>query len=455
MIGLITTIGVLLLVASVIVLILKQTPLVKQRKDRYGDIVEPDLNLDWASNSKLFGTIGVAIILFFIAGSLIYIKPGHQYYIVYPTGKKIVHIESGYKFIMPFSRVQEWEKYIDIRAMPIDSNAKTDGVEGIIANGIPIRFIDKVTGDLMISVRIEIPSDPESFIKLAEEFRHPLNLVNNTLIPTIREQAINTGYMFSAEDYVSGEASNFRQTLDEQLMGGGYAVNKLEIVDTIFNDITDLENPNAKRTIKEINVTYKVTKRKDKNGNFIRIPHDITENNIIISQVIVDDLELDPTFAQKLETQRDISAQRGIEVGKIELAQIAQQKIVAEGERDKAAERVKREKEQVSKLISIETAVKEEESKRQLAEIALKTAELNKKKAIVDADAKAYEIAKADGVSEELKLRLQMEKDTRIGVAKALAGDSGIKLPSTTINGSTNGQQDLTTLLLLKMLENK
>ena len=92
-------------------------------------------------------------------------------------------------------------------------------IEGVMTP-IPIRFIDQVTADVRISGRFQLPTDEESFVKLAIKFRSMNNLVQNTLIPTVREQTINTGYMFAAQDYISGEAQNFRQTLDEQLKLG-------------------------------------------------------------------------------------------------------------------------------------------------------------------------------------------------------------------------------------------
>lgn len=421
--------------------------------------------------------IAFSIILFLFANSLMYVKPGHQYYVVSPFGAKSTWFESGWKVIMPLSRVQEWEKWIDIKVISRDEAGNplspTEGVDGLIQDkvlftatingeevqvpyyGIGITFNDKVRAVVSLSCRFQLPSDPESFIRLAEEFRHPLNLVNNTLIPTVKEQVGNTGWMFSAEDYTSGDASNFRNFIDDQLKNGGFMVNKTEKSDTIFNIIgVDPDLKSTKRTIAEIKNYYEV-EIVEKNGVPVRMEHDIKKNNIGVSQVIVDDVEVEPKFRQKLEAQRDIAAQKGIEVMKTNLAKDAQSRILAEGERDKAEERVKQEKDQVSKLIAIETAVKEEESKRQLAIIALETSKLTAAKVKVDADAKAYEIQKADGLSEELKKRLEIEKETKIGVAKALAGENGLKLPTTTITGAggASGQSsDITTLLLLKLL---
>jgi len=169
------------------------------------------------------------------------------------------------------------------------------------------------------------------------------------------------------------------------------------------------------------------------NGIPKRIEHEINANNVITASVIVSDVALEQSFTDKLKQQRDISAEKIVEIQKIETASAAQQRIIAEGERDKAAERVTQEKARVSKLINIETQVKEEESKRQLAEIAVKTAELNARAMKIDADAKSYQNRMMVQAGLTLQERAEWEYKTAIGVASELAK---LKLPETMIMGS-------------------
>ena len=398
----------------------------------------PKFLTNWTGKKSLIvGVIGVLLMM--STSAFFYARPGHQYYIVSPTGQVSYEYSQGWKLVMPFSRVQEWESFSDIKV--VSDGESTEGIEGPILGGIPIRFIDKVVGSVKLSVRMQLPQDDESFGQIVREFRHPKNLINNTLIPTVKEQVINTGYMFTAEDYVSGDASNFRATLDEQLKSGGYAVDKIEHTDTIESVIQNEEG----RTIKEVQTRYEVNKRIDKKtGLPIRIAHDITKNKIIVSQVIVDQVVLEEKFRKKLEDSRDISAQKSIELQKIETAKAAQQRIVAEGERDKAAERVTQEKEQVKALIAIETQLKREETNRKLAEIALETEKLNSKKKKVAADAQAYENQRLVSAGLTPQERAQIEKETKIGVAAEL---SKIKFPETMIMGDSKGGTPLESLI--------
>ncbi len=156
-------------------------------------------------------------------------------------------------------------------------------------------------------------------------------------------------------------------------------------------------------------------------------------------------MELEATFKQRLEAQRDESAKRQLEQQKVETAKDAQQRIIAEGERDKAAERVAQEKEQVKALIAIETKLKQEETNRKLAAIALETEKLNAQKKKVQADADAYEIAKkvSAGITPEVKLQLELDRDIRVA-----AEISKIKFPETMIiGGNEKGGTPLESLI--------
>ena len=432
--GIFTFIGVILIIAPLLLMLLSY----QLRKSSANNPESPNIPgrklLLWFTPKRSFTVALVGLLLAFNSMFIFYASPGHQYFIVSPAGTKSAIFSSGIKFIAPLSKVQEWQKFIDIKVL---ANGESDeGIEGVIPNGIPIRFIDQVTAEVNLSVRMQMPQDEPSFIKLAEEFRHPRNLVNNTLVPTVKEQVINTGYMFAAQDYISGSAADFRQTLDEQLKNGGYSVEKKEYYDTIYADFQAKD-----RVIKDIRTRYEVNKRLNDDGKPIRVDHDITKNNIIVSQVIVDQVDLEDAFKRRLEAQRDISAQKRIEMEKIETAKAEQQRILAEGERDKTAERATQERDQVKKLIEIETRLKQEETNKKLAEIQFETEKLKAQAKKVAADAQSYENAKLVQAGLTPQERAEWEYKTSVGVAEKFAGPNGVTLPQLYMgSGSGNGK---------------
>lgn len=434
-----TFLGIIILIAGIAALVISK--------------VEPENKIADYLNSVSFikpvYLIGLGLILMTLPYLFFFADRGFNYLLVSPSGKMSAVMEQGIKW-RGFAKIDKWQKYIDVKVVSEETESDLNELEGVM-KPIPIRFIDQVTAKGHVSLRFQLPEDEPSFIKLAVKYRTMSNLVNNTIIPTVREQLTNTGYMFAAQNYISGEAQSFRQTFEEQLKNGTYAVNKIEFRDTIYNAI---DMTNSSRTIKEIQTSYRV-KKILRNGIPKRIKHELSENNIIVSQVIVDKIDLEATFKQRLEAQRDESAKRQLEQQKIETAKAEQQRIVAQGERDKAAERVTQEKEQVKALIAIETKLKQEETNKKLAAIALETERLNSQKVKVKADAEAYEIAKKvnAGITPEVKLKMQLDRDVKVAAQIAQ-----IRFPQTMIiGGEDKGGTPLESLIgaaMAKQLQN-
>ncbi|MFA8300671.1 MAG: SPFH domain-containing protein [Hyphomicrobiales bacterium] len=419
--------GIVLVILGILVLVFGS---------KIKDLSRKNKGFDFLSRNQLkvfISTVSLGILLYMLPYLFFWAEPGYQYFLAHPWGSKSVVFDEGVRW-RGFAKVTPWRKFIEVKVV------EPEDIESFIGamDAIPVRFIDQVTAKAKISARFKLPQDEVNFVNLAIEFRSLENLVNTTLIPTVREVVFNTGYMFAAQDYISGSASDFRLSIDDQLKNGSYSVEKVEYRDTINNSI----NVDT-RSIKEVTTRYEVKQRKGNDGKVIRIPHEIKENRIEVAQVVVDELVLEKVFKKRLEAQRDESAKRQLEQQKIKTAKEAQARIVAEGERDKAAERVAQEKEQVKALISIETKLKQEETNRALAEIALKTEKLKAEAEKVKADAEAYKNTKLVNAGLTPQEKALIEKETAIGVAAELAK---IVFPSTMIIGGTNGKGGSTPL---------
>ncbi len=422
-----TTIGVLLILGAIALIGMH---LFTDKKESEGFI--PNFGF-----KKFMGVFGFGLGFILLGISLFYAEPGEQYVIVGPTGNKTAITAEGYHLIMPGSRIMPWQKFIDVKVpmKNMDEDA-IDEIEGKMSP-IGIRFIDQVTAKALVSIRFQLPQDDSTFIALAIKYRTMTNLVNNTLIPTVGEQMVNTAYMYTANDYISGSAQSFRATFEEQLKGGAYAVKKTSIHDTIYN-MDSVKGQWIPRGVKEIKTTYKVSKVLDKNGRPMRLAHEVSTNKIIVSQVIVDRVMLEKTFKERLEKQRDQSALRQLEIQKIETAKSTTQRVLAQGETKKAKERVAKETEAITKLVTENTILEKEKIKLEQAAIKYNKDLIEAKSVKVKADAKAYELSRADGLSEEVKfIETQKTKRTEV-MAKAI---ENAKWPSTFVSGgSGNGK---------------
>lgn len=432
-------------------------------------IVRPLVNHPFINSlsNKLLLRLGILSIFLIVFGQSYFIsRESKQYYVLNKaTGNRSAVMAPGFHFIMPFvTEVREWDKYLEIKGVRVNSNGDLDvsekeqealkNVEGIIRGGVSVRFTDKVTATVYPSVRFQLPSDPQSFIKLVETYRTPENLVMNTLVPTVSEQLKNITFMFTADEYVSGGATIYRSEIEDVLKNGAYVYSKETIRDTIYAEPAisgdSINVKNVKREIRDIKVLEK-NKKMLKDGVAIRKKHEITENNIITAQVIIDEIILDPNYEGKLKEQMNLAAQAVVENQKVIAAKAQQQSILAEGERDKAKERVKQEKDQVSKLIAIETMVKEEESKRQLALINVETEKAKADATKIAADAEAYKNTKLVQAGLTPLEKAKIEQETKIRVAEHLAK---MNVPTNLIiNGLAGNGNTTESLLQIKLLQ--
>ena len=126
---------------------------------------------------------------------------------------------------------------------------------------------------------------------------------------------------------------------------------------------------------------------------------------------------------------------------------------------DVTSEQVTQELAQVKTLIAIETKKKEEVTKKELAAIALETQKLNSQALRVKKDAEAYANKKLVNAGLTPQEEAQIIKETKIGVAKAFAGPTGLQLPSTYFSGggtsgNAGGSNDMLSQIMTMMLAN-
>jgi len=385
------------------------------------------------------GLITLSVVMFLSTWLVFYSSPGYQYFLVYPNGHKAAIINEGYKFA-PFASIQEWNKNIDIKTVAVDPEHKTDfnSEEGVaelegIMNPIDLRFIDQVTGTMNVTTRFTIPIEEQQFIEFAIKYRNITNLVHNTLIPTISEQAKNTGFMYAAQDYISGAGQGFKQTFEEQLENGAYIVAKEEKRDTVYEDVVS----KGPRHIREIQTSYSVQKVLDPSSRKPKvIPNEISVSGIKVSQVIVDNVILDPEYQTRLKEQKGESAKRQLEQQKIATAKIAQQRVIAEGEQKKAEERVNQEVEQVKTLIPFETEREKEKAKLAAATIAKERAGVEALTLVITqkAVADANKLKVLAGLTPQEKAMWKYRSDSVVS-----ANLSKISWPSVYIEGGGSG----------------
>ena len=397
----------------------------------------------------LTGILG--LVLLGLSQSIYYAERGTYYEIIYPNGAKSAEFNEGFHMIVPFTKVNPWTANIDVKAGVVEK--MSDEVEGKM-EAIDVTFVDQVGAFVSASYRFTLPRDQKIFLDMCVNYRSIANLTENTLIPTVAEQAKLTSKMFSVQNYISGSAQQFRQTFDEQLKGGTFVVSRITNRDTTWMDIVNTDD----RQIRDVSISYTVEKVLDSKTRLPkRIQNEISASGIIVSQVIINEVEIDPKYKDRLIAQKKESAKRQLEQQKIETAKVSQQRIKAEGERDKEQERVNQETAQVAKLIEIETRLKQEKTNKELATIQLETQRINSDKKKVKADADAYEIRKkvAAGITPETRLKLELNASVAIEAARANRDVPHIMIVSDGGKGSNVSAETLLQMQLVDQMGSK
>jgi regulator of protease activity HflC (stomatin/prohibitin superfamily) len=371
-----------------------------------------------------------------------YAEAGHSYFVQYKTGGQRAVINA------PGPTLKWYGEVIDFKAVNTvkyttskEQEMTTEGKQGTMSAIVPpvgIRFNDAVNADVSFTARFRLPTDKIKFKKMAKEFRSQDNLIKSIQIPIGREIARNAGRMYSAQEYISGKGGDFENYIDDQMRHG------IIMLDTKEERVGDKDESVVDSTQRKISdkrsIRYTVTPRTDSTGAFIRKSHGLTEYGIEVAQVTVENVEPEDKFKEMLARQRDAAAEASIEKQTTQKAEYKKQRIIAEGETEKATIRINKEKEQIDILISGETQKKQAQLTLETNDIELKAARLQAQTTKELADAEAYQkakIYKADGALEK-KLKAYVAVNAKY--ATALENTKARLVPETVIGGTSGGK---------------
>ena len=160
-----------------------------------------------------------------------YAEPGYIYHVRTITGEEKVVSDVGYNSYL-FGRYNAWKRAMTVQAVTGggNMNAETDSTD--MSASVPplnITFLDQVDADSEATVRFSIPTDKESFLNLAHEYRSPENLLRTALLPAFKETLQSTASLMSAEDYYSGGRTEFNSEFENQISDGIYVVRREEV----------------------------------------------------------------------------------------------------------------------------------------------------------------------------------------------------------------------------------
>ncbi|MDC6390400.1 SPFH domain-containing protein [Maribacter sp. PR1] len=392
----------------------------------------------WTTPKRSLQIILVGVVLSIVTGAFFYAEPGTAYAVQYPWGGQKAVFRQGIHTKM-WGRLIPIQFELPIKYVIPNSDGEL-GEQSEYANVDYAKywaFSDAVKARIATSVVIGIyTEDDHQFLSVADRNKTEQNMIRSRIIPNIDQSIKNTCKLMDAQDYISGQASDFDRYFKDQLENGMYVLE--EYSENQNREI--IGDSSTVRTVMNKESKQKRFRIQIKDGEPVREKgNSLKAYGLTVIQAVVTEIDWEETFDNRLQLQKEEVAQTQLEKQQAEREFYRAQKEKARGEADKAVERARLEKEQIQKTIAAETEAK-------VAEFNLtkekKQYEVEKFKALskkVAADAESYQNAKLVSAGLTPQERAEWEYKTSVHVAREL---KDLSLPEIFIEGGTKQSND-------------
>jgi len=420
-----TTIGILLIIFGILSLVLKA-------------IFTTNKFLNSITKTRSIQLTILGIVVSVITGMFFYADAGTSYAVQFISGGDKMITTQGIK-LKYWDRVIPLSYEISIKDIIVDDkNELPDDGQGIYNRQAQRwEFSDAIKAEISTSVIVGVNiNDEDVFLNMADRNKSEGKLIFGRVLPNIDAAIKNTCKLMDAQDYISGQASDFDRYFRDQLENGMYQVEQYyedENINEIVGDKTTVRQIKVGKSSKQ----KKFRIKKDSDGNIVRDnSNSLKQYGLKIYQAQVTGIDWEESFDERLDLQKNEVAQTQLEKQQAEREYYRAKKEVAKGESEKAKERARLEKIQIQQTIEAETEAKVAgfnliKEKKQY-EVELYKAKSKK----VAADAQYYENAKLVSAGLTPQEKAEWEYKTAVGVAQQL---KELNLPQTYIEGSKSG----------------
>ena len=429
-----TIIGIVMITAGIAVIILKT-------------IFKFNNSLTWFNTKRSFQIVFLGILMTILNGMFFYADAGTAYAVQYLTGGDKMITTQGLK-LKWWGRIIPLSYETSIKDIIVNNNSELpENGQGIYnRKAQKWEFSDAIKAEISTSVIVGVNiNDEEIFLNMADRNKSEAKLIYGRVMPNIDAAIKNTCKLMDAQDYISGQASDFDRYFRDQLENGMYQVEQYyesENSNEILGDTTTVRKINVGKSSKQ----KKFRIKKDANGNIIRDnSNTLKQYGLKIYQAQVTGIDWESSFDERLDLQKNEVAQTQLEKQQAEREYYRAKKEVAKGESEKAKERARLEKIQIQQTIEAETAAKVAGFNLIKEKKQFEVEQFKAKSKKVAADAQYYENAKLVSAGLTPQERAEWEYKTAVGVAGQI---KDLRLPSTYITGSKNGNDNLLNSLI-------
>lgn len=295
------------------------------------------------------------------------------------------------------------------------SNEKDESKDN---DGVKVRFSNKGEGDISSQVVYRLYNSNEDILKMHEYVAGSRDRVEELLLAKLKDII-----MEKASNITSSQAVENREALAEQIRKD--YVNNKELLDNGIKveqfSITQISFDKTTTALFEAQQKADLQKK----------TAEAEKQNLIMQKE-----RTEAEYAQK------IAASKGA-------AEVEMMKQVTDAERQKKLAEIEAQKKVAIEQLAKEEALVKASKMLELAEVEKKTEaekleviKLQASQKIESAKAKQQEIQLSGAITETERYKLEVERDTKIGIAQAIAeGVSKMTLPKTFIMGGANGEK--------------
>ena len=442
-----TFIGVLLIITGLITIVLNS-------------IFKNSKVLNWFTLQRSIQLTILGALMSIITGMFFYADAGTAYAVQYVSGGDKMITTQGLK-LKWWGRIIPLSYETSIKDIIVDDESELPKSDRGIYNRKAQKweFSDAIKAEISTSVIVGVNiNDEEVFLNMADRNRSESKLIYGRVLPNIDAAIKNTCKLMDAQDYISGQASDFDRYFRDQLENGMYQVEQYyeaENMNEIVGDTTTIRKIQVGKSSKQ----KKFRIKRSENGTIIRDnSNTLKQYGLKIYQAQVTGIDWEASFDERLDLQKNEVAQTQLEKQQAEREYYRAKKEVAKGESEKAKERARLEKIQIQQTIEAETEAKVAGFNLIKEKKQYEVEQYKAKSKKVAADAMYYENSKLVSAGLTPQEKAEWEYKTAVGVAGQI---KDLQLPSTYIEGSKNGnggnllQSLIGADLAKKMMESK
>lgn len=316
----------------------------------------------------VFGALGAVVGLFLLFGTWFTTSEGYLYYVQNKvTGSTTVYSEPGLYLKLPlFTNIYEYKRVATIDATANEGNFTRD------IGPISVNFADTYTGTVPATFRYRLPTDEENFRQLHQEFRSFDNLVDALLVNNSRNVAVVTATQYTGEEFIQGGVNAYKAQMEDQLRNGLYVTERrqVEVRDSAYAPVSSTNDDASKVEEKKRLVMKNVIIMDDATGQPKRLDNPLEPYGIHVSQVTIGKPVPDEQLNSLLNDKRrlvaeKISAQQEIETNRTKAEAAKQEREI---EKQRALQDAQKKKELAIIAQQQEVEVERQRAQRELVQ---------------------------------------------------------------------------------------